>query len=953
MKSSPLTKVRQFRQSIWLDFISRGMLQSGELQSFIDDDGILGMTSNPSIFEKAIAESHDYDAAIQAGAIKGKTAQEIYEMIAVSDIQTAADLFRPTFEREKGLDGFVSLEVSPHLANDAAGTITEARHLWKTVSRSNVLIKVPATAAGLIAIKQLISEGINVNVTLLFSLMRYDQVVEAFISGLEKRGQDGNSLNGISSVASFFLSRIDIEVDRSLPTGSALKGKTAIASEKLAYQQFKKVFHGDRFKRLENLGATPQRLLWASTSTKNSHDSDVKFVDALIGAETINTVPIKTLNAYRDHGLPSASLEEGLTSAENEIESLSKIGVDLRKAMQTLEDEGVKKFGLAFDKLMTSIELKRVAAVKGMKASRLVTFVNCGDEVDVRVARLTEERFVKRIWEGDATLWKSEAAEQAQIKNSLGWLHIGEKMENNLDEIDDFVGEIRKAGFAHVVHMGMGGSSLAPLVFARTFASVGGLSLHILDSTVPESIQAIEKLIVVEKTLFIVATKSGTTAEPIAFKDYFFEKVKDIKGANAGENFVAITDAGTPMDRMAQEQKFRRIFRNAKDIGGRYSALSYFGIIPAALSGVDVAEVLNRASLAAHSSSANSIDSESPGLLLGAALGQMALRGKNKVTLIVDDQISTLGLWLEQLMAESTGKEGKGLIPIADESLGAPESYGEDRLFVHIKLKTSSTTCELRATEQKISVLEKSGCAVVRIGLADKFDLGRAFFLWEFATAVAGSILGINAFNQPNVQESKDNTNRLLAETPAQRRKEKPRHSEGCLSVYSTVDGTSMKDCLSQFIQLVLPGDYVALLAFLPESPEVTAKLQSIRTHLRDKLKLATTIGYGPRFLHSTGQLHKGGPASGVFMQLTANDSTDLAIPERPYSFDYFKQAEAEGDLEALRAHGRRVVRINLGHDLLEGLSQLERLMKSVMDAIEQANENEIPYNCVLSTELI
>jgi len=928
MKKSPLLKIREFGQSIWLDFIRRGMLLSGEFQVLISDDGLLGVTSNPSIFEKSITGSHDYDQAIRDASLQQKNSKEIYEMLTIPDIQKAADLFRPTFVKTKGRDGFVSLEVSPHLARDTEGTIVEARRLWKTVARSNVMIKVPATIQGLPAIKQLISEGINVNATLLFSLERYNAVAEAYISGLEIRAREHKPLEGIASVASFFLSRIDIAVDALLPTSSGLRGQAAIASAKVAYQDYKDLFSTERFERLKKRGAQSQRLLWASTSTKDPHDSDVKYVEALIGPETVNTLPLETLNAYRDHGNPSSRLEDEISEARKTLKALPERGIDLKEVTAQLEEEGLRKFSVAFDKLMTALELKRQKIVSDAPAKVAITLSNCSDAVQKRLALLDDENYCGRVWRKDTSLWKTDPVAQAQIKKSLGWLHIAEKMEESLkSEIEDFVTEIRQAGFEHVVHMGMGGSSLAPLVFARTFSSDEGLPLTVLDTTDPVTIKKLEDSIPLEKTLFIVASKSGTTAEPLAFKDYFYEKVRALKGTEAGENFVAITDPGTPLVKMAKEQGFRKVFFGALDIGGRYSALSYFGLVPAALMGVNIREILSRALQAEHSAVSCDPGVHSSSLILGAVLGEMNQQKKDKVTLLVDEPLVTIGLWLEQLMAESTGKEGKGLIPISNEPLGEVSIYGEDRLFVHLSVK-NPLNLSLKAG---IEALIKAGHPVVTLEISDLWDLGKEFFEWEFATAVAGSILAINAFDQPNVQESKDNTDRLLAQISQHRPLEKPKVLEGVLGFYTSLPGTSGKNILGQFLELIFPGDYLALMAFLPESKQTSERLLRLRTKLRDSLKLATTLGYGPRFLHSTGQLHKGGPATGVFLQLTADDVLDLAIPGRVYSFSEFKQAQAEGDLQALRKHGDRVMRIHLGRDSERGFSELEGLLDNIL----------------------
>ena len=667
MNKNPLLGLETFGQSVWLDFLRRNALDNGEIQRLIDQDGVSGLTSNPSIFEKAIAGSHDYDNAIRSMALEGKSIEEIYEALTIEDIQRAADLFRPIYDRLEGGDGFVSLEVSPKLAHDTAGTIAEARHLWTAVNRPNLLIKVPGTREGLPAIQQLIGEGINVNITLLFGLPRYREVAEAYLLGLETLAARGKPLNRIASVASFFLSRIDVLIDPMLeklrleggPAAeivAGLHGQVAIASAKVAYQIYQEIFGSERFQKLSRQGAHTQRLLWASTGTKNPEYSDVKYVETLIGRETINTIPLETLNAYREHGKPASRLEEGTQEAYRVLEGLHQAGIDLDALTQELEDEGVKKFSQAFEQLMAALKEKQSASFQEPVDRQVFGLGNYHKAVHERITDLEAAHFSTRLWRKDPGLWKSDSKDQEEIRNALGWLHVAEKMEENLAELMAFKEEILKAGFRHVLHMGMGGSSLTPLVFARTFSrDPQSLPLTVLDSTDPTTILKVESALPLQDTLFIVASKSGTTAEPLAFAEYFYQKVKKIKGERAGENFCVITDPGTPLVQMAQERAYRKTFLNFADIGGRYSALSYFGLVPAALMGVDVSELLTRALRMVHACASCVPARENPGLMLGAALGELAKNNKrNKVTFLVPDTISSLGMWLEQLLAEST-----------------------------------------------------------------------------------------------------------------------------------------------------------------------------------------------------------------------------------------------------------------------------------------------------------
>jgi glucose-6-phosphate isomerase len=555
-------------------------------------------------------------------------------------------------------------------------------------------------------------------------------------------------------------------------------------------------------------------------------------------------------------------------------------------------------------------------------------------DVKHALERAESERWIERIREKDASLWKSDEAHQKIIGNALGWVAVVDLLSDHADELAAFSEEIRADGFTHVMLLGMGGSSLCPEVFRRTFGHREGFpELHVLDSTDPATVKSFEESVDLPRTLFVVASKSGTTTEPLMFYKYFFNRVREIKGERAGENFVAITDPGTLMEEMAKGDSFRRIFLNPADIGGRYSALSYFGMVPAALQGFDFKSLLGRARSMAEACLASSPIDNNPAARLGAILGTLANAGRDKLTLSTSDEISSLGLWIEQLIAESTGKEGKGIIPIAGEPLAGPEVYGSDRLFVHIGVGAPNGD-----TEEKLRALEAAGHPVVRRTLTDTLDLGAEFYTWEMATAVAGACIGIDTFDQPNVQESKDNTKRLLEEykkNGALPEQELAAEGRG-VKVFcerETRDELGADLSPDEFITAHLKrahaGDYVALLDYIRITDEHEELIQTIRVHLRDALHVATTTGYGPRFLHSTGQLHKGGPASGVFIQITAENSVDVPIVNEPFTFGVLKQAQALGDFQSLASRHRRAIRVHLGEDIAAGLRTLLEIVQS------------------------
>jgi transaldolase / glucose-6-phosphate isomerase len=942
--SNPLVELQKLGQSIWYDNIRRALIDTGDIAAKIEQDDLRGVTSNPSIFEKAIAGSTDYDAAMRQLISAGKDINEIYDALVIEDIQRTADLFRPVYERTDKIDGYVSLEVSPLLADDTGSTVSEAKRLWAALDRPNVMIKIPATPAGIPAITEVIAAGINVNVTLIFSEEVYRAVADAYILGLEQRAAAGDPVDHIASVASVFVSRIDSAIDNQLTYRtrrlddeteksklSALLGKAAIANTRLLYQRFKQIFNDERFARLRAKGARAQRPLWASTGTKNPTYKDTLYVEELIGPDTVDTVPPATYTAFRDHGLPRLSLEEGLDEARATMERLAEAGVDLPAVMQQLQDEGVQAFIESFRSLIDSIASKQAIITSGLLDRESVSH-GAAQEAAKTLARMEKENWMRRIWRKDASLWKSDEDHQKIIRNALGWVAVIDLMEANADELAAFSRRVRDDGFTDVMLLGMGGSSLCPEVFRRTFGQAAGFpTLHVLDSTDPATVRSFAESVDLSKTLFIVSSKSGTTTEPLMFYRYFFERLREIKGERAGENFVAITDPGTLMEEMATGDRFRRIFLNPADIGGRYSALSFFGMVPACLQGFDFKTLLDRAARAMHACSPAVPTADNPAARLGAVIGTLAGAGRDKLTLVTSPEISSLGLWVEQLLAESTGKEGRGIIPVAGEPLGPPAAYGADRLFVYISVGDVDSE-----TDNKLMALEAAGHPVVRRKLTGTLDLGEEFYVWELATAVAGACLGIDAFDQPNVQESKDNTRRLLDEYKQKGAlpEQQLAAESGGLKVYCEADtrealgAASLAEYVVAHLKGAGSGDYIALLGYIQETAEHDELLQALRAHLRDGLKVATTTGYGPRFLHSTGQLHKGGPPSGVFVQLTADDAQDVPLPGEPFTFGVLKQAQALGDFQSLASRHRRAIRVHLGADATAGLRALLEIVQ-------------------------
>ena len=949
---NPLKALVDFGQSVWLDYIRRNLLTTGELGRLIQEDGLRGMTSNPAIFEKAIAGSTDYSKTLEElSKRKDLDAKGIYEHLAIRDIQDAADALRGVYDSTNRRDGYVSLEVSPYLAFKTQETIDEAVRLWKTVDRPNLMVKVPGTPEGIPAIRELIGRGININVTLLFAQDVYERVAEAFIAGLETLVEKGGNPSGVASVASFFVSRIDTLADSLLdakikeaknPSDQALlrtlQGKIAIANAKLAYQSYKNIFSGTRWQGLAARGAQTQRLLWASTSTKNPAYRDVMYVEELIGPDTVDTIPPATFDAFRDHGHPRASLEEAVDVAQKTMGDLARTGISIKAVTDQLTAEGVKLFADAFDKLLAAIDNRVAKAAPSASTNLSYRLPDAlAQAVSATLADWKANNKVKRLWARDASLWTN-----SDESKWLGWLGITEEQLASRAKFQEIAGEVRDAGFKHAVLLGMGGSSLCVEVLKLTFGNIPGFpEMRVLDSTDPAQISALESTIDIAKTIFIVSSKSGSTLEPNIFKQYFFDRVSKAVGAEkAGKHFIAITDPGSHMQKVAEAGGFRHIFFGLPSIGGRYSALSDFGMIPGAIQGVDIHKFLDLADQMTHACASVVPADENPGVILGAILGTAQKNGRDKLTIVTSPGIGDLGAWLEQLIAESTGKEGKGIIPVDREQLASPDVYGNDRVFAYLRLAGAPDPKQ----DAAIDALEKAGQPVVRIAVPDIYDVAQEFFRWEIATAVAGSIIGINAFNQPDVEASKIETKKLTSqyEEKGSLPPESPILQEAGIKLFTDAkNAAALKQAVGGDATLVgylrahlnrlHAGDYFAILGYIQMNEAHESQLQSIRHAVRGKKRVATCLGFGPRFLHSTGQAYKGGPNSGVFLQITCDDGADIPVPGQKYTFGIVKAAQARGDFQVLADRSRRALRVHLGADVGAGLAKLQQAIQQAL----------------------
>ena len=908
--ANSLQTLRRHGQSVWYDNMFRALIGSGELQRLIDS-GVTGLTSNPTIFEKAVSSGDDYDDSLLSYAKDGLTPEDAFEALAIEDIQAAADLLRPVYEDTGGADGFASLEVNPHLAHDTEGTIEAAERLFSALGRPNAMIKVPATPEGIPAIRNLIGQGININVTLIFSLEMYARVRQAYVSGLEDLVNAGGDPSAVSSVASFFVSRVDTAVDGLLENGgenvSHLLGKAAVANARIAYQDFKETFTTTTFQALSTKGARVQRPLWASTSTKNPEYSDVMYVETLIGPDTVNTMPDATLTAFLEHGTARHSIEDDVHEARETLRSLESAGISMDAVTTQLMHDGVKAFADSFDELIENISAKRERLLIASAAPAGVSLGKARATADEAVASLQGSDAIARIWSKDHTLWSDDPTE---IADRLGWLDMASSMLRQVDDLTAFADEVRHDGIEHVVLLGMGGSSLGPEVLGQCFGGRDGFpELIVLDSTLPSRIRTVAKTIDPARTLFLVSSKSGSTIEPNMLYKFFRRLVEDaVDPADAGNSFVAVTDRGTPLDDLAKRDGFRRTFRNPPDVGGRYSVLSYFGLVPAALIGLDLRSLLKGAVSMQSVCGPDVRASANPGAWLGAVIGGLALSGRDKLTIMTSPSLAPFGLWAEQLVAESLGKGGRGVVPIVGEPLMALEAYGNDRHFVYLKLAGEDSDVDAFADS-----LSLRGHPVIRYELDGLIELGVEFYRWEFAIATAAAVMGVHPFDQPDVQRAKDLAQQALDNFES--------------------DGHAPNLCPhsspSTLVADANQSDYIAIVAYVEQTAETDRALNRLRSALSARYRVPTTLGYGPRYLHSTGQLHKGGPDNVAVLMLTAPHAVDVEIPGEKFTFGVLADAQAASDLDALRAAGCRTASLVLARNQADDIEALSELLRT------------------------
>ncbi len=931
----------QAGQSYWLDSLGREMVRGGELERRVQEQGLRGVTSNPAIFHKAISSGSAYDEQVAELAHAGASVEEIYEALVVTDIREACDVLEPVYRDSAGVDGYVSLEVSPHLVHDTRGSLDEARHLWTAVDRPNLMIKIPGTAAGVPAIEELLYEGVNVNVTLLFAVEAYEAVARAYVRALERRAGEGKPLDAVASVASFFLSRIDVLVDQFLshrvpspegePAAQALYGRAAVASARLAYRSYQDISSSPEWQTLAAAGARPQRLLWASTSTKNPLYDPVRYVEPLVGRDTVNTMPEVTIEAFAAEGRVIAdAVEQDVAGAESVFTDLAAVGIDMAAVDEQLLAEGAQKFIGPFDALMAGLAEKR----DSMLAERVPRMQEPEEEapgLGPTLSALGEQRFSARLATRDPRLWPADEEARGAIANRLGWTRGSEEIDRVREDLQAFAEEIRAEGITDVVLLGMGGSSLCPLVAADAFPPAEDFPrLTVLDSVDPAAVNAVDGEIDPMRTLFLVASKSGGTIETLTLYRYFRGVMEAEDVPAAGRHFVAITDPGSPLVERGEGAGFRRTFEAPADVGGRYSALTAFGLLPMALMGADLDAISSSVRQMEHACSPGLPERANPAVRLGTALALFARAGRDKLTLSATPGLDRFPLWIEQLVAESTGKNGRGIVPVTHEGLPAVDECSPDRVFVHYAVAGDPDP-----SAAALDALAAAGHPVFRIDLPRPEDLGGEFLRWEIATAAAGVVLGVNPFDEPDVSAAKQATAELLEERAVGGGfpRSEVRAVEASVEILapdgqpSAGDATAA-EALASWLEGGTDDGYLAVLGYFEATPERDDLLVRLRNALRIRTGKATTFGVGPRYLHSTGQLHKGGPDKGLFLVITTDAVEDREVPDSEFSLGTLLRAQALGDVRTLRERGRPVVHAHLGWRVEDGLATLARVVE-------------------------
>jgi len=899
---NPIQSLHSLGQSLWLDYIRRDSLDSGELAARVAAGELRGVTSNPTIFESALLSSDSYQDDLRRFSQAGWTAEKIFDQLVIDDIRAAADIFLPLFEQTNGGDGFVSIEVNPEFADDTSKTIEEARRLWGAVNRPNAMIKIPATLAGLPALESSIREGINVNATLIFSLGRYIEVMEAYMTGLEGRLEEGGSLNHVASVASFFVSRIDSALDEKLQEviqrgegegerASSLLGKVAIASSKLSYAQFVATFQGERFQRLAARGAQIQRPLWASTSTKNPDYPDTYYVDHLIGPDTVNTLPEATLKAFKDHGSPELTLTENISTARSQLQALDDLGISIAEAADRLERQGVSKFVSSYRSILRTIDKKVVTFQQELTALE--------PKLRETLAELDRDEVGKRLWQEDATLWVERDREKEQIRRWLGWLSAPAKMSTGLAEIVDFALEALAPEITTLVIIGSGCGIITAEMLARILAPPDGLNYHILNTANPDDIRAITRKTSPEATLYLIVDPSSGAGIPERLLSFFWEEAARKLEEKTGDHFIVITQGGSTLQSWSVEQGIHKIIVEDFRDDLWCSPFNRTNLLPAALAGADLDSFV-RGGVNMTRACGPLVDAaKNPGLFLGSVMAAALRSGRDKVTLFADPPLEPALKWIEYLLAAGRRGQDDGIISIRDEPSGPGNVYGDDRLFVYLRVSG--------AMDRRLQDWIHAGIPVLVLETGTNTEeMGELLVQWQFGAAIALHLLSVNPTDFDAMHRSRAELQHILHRLERKRELPHPDSLWEGDGVQLRASSRGLKFTgggVSDVIDLVLNESQnaggVGLRLYTPVSQTLQGKVRRLRRVFRDQLGLFSLTevagcGFDPTR----------GLKDIVYLILMVRPRKDVPVPGKTYTFGNLFEGQALSDLAAMKDFG-------------------------------------------------
>ncbi|MBE7514588.1 MAG: bifunctional transaldolase/phosoglucose isomerase [Anaerolineales bacterium] len=944
--------------NLWYNEFSRDLIRSGAMERLIRQ-GIIGFTANPTVLERAIGEGTAYDDDL--GTLLESESLTALRRLLTDDLQAAADLLRPLYESSEGRGGFVCVDLPPTHTERPETLLSEAIRVFRGVNRPNLMITILGKPTNLTAIEEALFSGVNIHISGVFSLRGYVHVAECYIRALERRALAGENVREVASVVQVDLARVEGLVNHSLENSirmaqsradihrttlySALLGKVAAANARRAYDRFQEFFYGERFARLREAGAHIQPILWGAVDPNAPTIAKTEYLNMVGSADTYILTTRQTLDAFAAHPPPPEIPALDMPTAAETLKRAEELEIDLELIARRLQGDEEELFGDAFRKLITRVDGKRKTLMSGfMKRQSLVLGVYQG-LVESAMKRLRGQLSITRTWARDPLLWKPSPDDAEALSNRLAWLFLPTDGRTDVQRMVALRNELRAEGITHILLIGMGGSILTGETLWEIFGSQPDApELVILDTNDPIAIAKAERKLDMVTTCVVVSSRSGKAIETLALLRYVVAKFPE---GGAGAHLIAITEAGSPLETEARRLGAREIFLCPPHLVGAYAALSYYGLLPAALCGIDVQGVLSAGAEMQTACAAGVMGNNHPGLWLGALMGTMALQGRDKLALLAAPEIAPLCLWIEPLIAEGLGKDGKSVIPVVAPTPGMPHDYDDDRLFVYLRLENSTEN-----PDESAQRLREAGHPMVTLTLRDRTDVGAEFFRWQFATVVAAMVLGVNPFATPNVDESRRLIHRLLDDYATTRTlpKHAPQQTEGGLRLIAeegmgrllrdlaaqrAYRGSALVGALAAFFSLARSGDYVVFMPFFNPDVAQTATLNDIQRRARHVLKRAVMVNIFPRSLHTVGQMHKGGSGKGVFVQLTTDTAPDIAIPGERYTFGVLRAVQADGDFEIFQNQGMRIIRLHCGKDVSAGL----RAIEAAIDALAEKQQ--------------